>query len=137
VDVVAKGQAPAKPTEDMLPDSLHAAAEGLATSLLEAEPIAAYHQAKERFEADEEALALLEQLATLQVELRSKQASGLVTQAEIDRLRALDQQARSNQIIVDYITTQQIATAYLAEVNQEISQLLGIDFNALASSGCC
>lgn len=128
---------PVNPMENMLPDQLLAAAETLAVSLLEAEPVAAYYQAKERLEADEAALALLEQLATVQVALRSKQASGVVTQAEFDRLQALNHEARNNQFIVDYVTTQQIASVYLGEVNQEISQLLGIDFSALASSGCC
>lgn len=128
---------PVNPMEDMLPDQLLAAAETLASSILEAEPVAAYHQAKERLEADEAAQALLEQLITVQVQMRGEQANGSVNPAVVDRLRALDHQARNNQLIVDYVITQQTATAYLGEVNQEISQLLGIDFNALASSGCC
>lgn len=128
---------PVNPVEDVLPKQLLAAAEALAASLLEAEPIAAYLRAKACLDSNEEALLLLERLATVQVELRSKQINGLVTQAEIDRWRALDHQARNNQLIVDYVTTQQIAAAYLAEVNQEISQLLGIDFTAFASSAGC
>lgn len=128
---------PVNPREDILPEQLLAAAEALAASLLEAEPIAAYLRAKACLDGNEEALLLLERLATVQVELRSKQVNGLVTQAEIDRWRALDHQARNNQLIVDYVTTQQIAAAYLAEVNQEISQLLGIDFTAFASSAGC
>ncbi|RIK35488.1 MAG: hypothetical protein DCC55_30185 [Chloroflexi bacterium] len=136
MDAVANEQ-PVNPVEDVLPKQLLAAAEALAASLLEAEPIAAYLRAKACLDSNEEALLLLERLATVQVELRSKQINGLVTQAEIDRWRALDHQARNNQLIVDYVTTQQIAAAYLAEVNQEISQLLGIDFTAFASSAGC
>lgn len=137
MDAVVKGQVLVKSDKDPLPATVHAAAERLVTSLLEAEPVAAYHRAKECLDGDQEALTLLKRLVTAQVELRSNQSGGHITQTEIDRLRALEHEARNNQLIVDYVTTQQIASAYLANVNQEISQLLGIDFNALASSGYC
>ena len=124
-------------SEAVLPAGVLSAAEGLVTSLLEAEPIAAYHRASYRLDIDEEALTILERLNTVQTELRSKQASGLApAQAEIERLRALSQEARSNQIIVDYVTAQQAAAAYLADINIELSQLLGLDFSTFASAGC-
>ena len=134
---MANAQRRANQAADMLPAQLHAAAEELALTLLRAGPVAAFYQAKERLEADEEALTILERLATAQVELRGKQVNGPVTHEDIDRLRALNEQARNNQLIVEYVTTQHMANDYLAEVNQEISQLLGIDFSAFASAGCC
>ncbi len=127
----------AKLTENTLPMSLQGAAEELAAALLQAEPIAAYHQAKACFDTDKEAQAIIKRLAAAQSEFREKQAEGHYTQADIDYLRGLDRLAQANQVIVDYITTQKLAAAYLTDVNQEISQLLGIDFSTFASSGCC
>jgi cell fate (sporulation/competence/biofilm development) regulator YlbF (YheA/YmcA/DUF963 family) len=137
VGAVDKGQEVMKPTKDTLPLLMQLVVEDLASSLLHAEPIAVYHQAKACLESDKEASAILEQLGTAQAEFRSKQADGHFTQADIDHLRGLNRLAQANQVIVDYMTTQQMATAYLADVNQEISHLLGIDFTTFASSGCC
>jgi cell fate (sporulation/competence/biofilm development) regulator YlbF (YheA/YmcA/DUF963 family) len=61
-----------------------------------------------------------------------------VTQANVDQLRALQREVQSNDVIVDYATTQQSAVAYLREINQVISELIGTDFAALAKRpGCC
>ncbi|HMN11341.1 MAG TPA: YlbF family regulator [Bellilinea sp.] len=126
-----------KMTEHILPKPLLGSAERLASSLLEAEPISAYHQAKERLESDEEAQTLLTEFINAQNDFRTKQPQGEVTQADIDALRALDQRVRANQIIAEYAASQRVATTYLAYVNGKISRLLGVDFTTLASSGCC
>jgi len=129
---VAKG-----PEPEVLLALLQIAAEELASSLLQAEPIVAYYRAKECFENDQEAVTLLDQLATAQADFRCKQSDGYFTQADIDHVRELDRLAQANQVIVEYVTTQKMATAHLADVNQEISRLLGIDFSTFASLGCC
>jgi hypothetical protein len=48
-------------------------------------------------------------------------------------------ETQANRLIGGYIQTQDNATAYLKEVNQEISQWLGVDFAALARrpNSCC
>jgi len=114
------------------------AAERLATTLAGAEPIAAYRQAKKRLEADPDAGELFERFQSLQADLRVRQARGTITQADVTRLRTLQRAVQSNRLIMDYAETQQSAQAYLPEVNQEISQLLGFDFARFAKpSGCC
>lgn len=117
---------------------LLAAVETLAVNLRQSEPLARYHLALDFLEADPEAQALLQRLSELQAQVRAGQAQGRITPDHIDPLRAAQRAAQANPVIRDYARTQQASLAYLREINQEISQLLGVDFAALAKRpGCC
>ncbi|HUV90970.1 MAG TPA: YlbF family regulator [Anaerolineae bacterium] len=120
-----------------LPADLLAAIEALVENLLRAEPIVHYHQAQARLEADQQAHSLLERLSAAQADLRKRQSRGMLTQADVDNLRMLQRDAQANPVIMDYAEAQQAALACLPVVNQEISQLLGIDFASLAGPGSC
>ncbi len=120
-----------------LPENISYAVDQLAAAVLGAQPIADYQQAKARLDADPEARELLDRLAKAQSDLRVRQAQNAVTQADVDQLRAIQRQVQSNRRIMDYARTQQAAVAYLPVVNQEISQLLGVDFASLAGPGSC
>ncbi len=120
-----------------LPD-LMAATQVLAENLLASEPFAIYRQASARFNADPQACGLIKQLSQAQADLRRRQTSRGVTQTDVDQLRALQRDVQSNPVIIDYAVTQQAAVAYLREINQVISELIGTDFVALAKRpGCC
>ncbi len=121
----------------ILPANIAIATGQLAAAILNAQPIAAYRQAKARLDADPEARELLERFAEAQADLRVRQSRNAVTQAEVAQLRALQRQVQSNRRIMDYAETQQMAIAYLPGVNQEISQLLGVDFASLAGPASC
>lgn len=120
-----------------LPDDILAATEQLATVILRAAPMAAYQQAKARLDADIHARELLERYSRTQTELRVRQSQNAVSQADVDQLRALQREVQANRRIMDYAETQQAAIAYLPAVNQEISQLLGVDFASLAGPASC
>jgi cell fate (sporulation/competence/biofilm development) regulator YlbF (YheA/YmcA/DUF963 family) len=120
-----------------LPDRLKEAAEGLAENLLAAEPFVLYDRANIRLNADTQSRNLLEQLSTVQAKIRSGQTNGGVTRQDIDQLRALQSEVQQNQAIMDYARAQQNAINYLREINQEISQLLGMDFATLARQTSC
>ena len=120
-----------------LPSNLLTATERLATVITSAEPIAAYLQAKARLDTDPQARDLLECLSSAQSDLRMRQVNGNITQADLDHLRTLQLQVQSNRLIMDYAETQQAAIAYLPQVNQEISQLIGVDFASLAGPASC
>lgn len=120
-----------------LPDAILTAAEQLAAALLQAGPVAAYNQARARLDGDAQARELLERFIKTQSNLRLRQSRNTVTQSDVDELRALQRQVQANQIIMNYIETQQAAIAYLPAVNQEISQLIGIDFASLAGPSSC
>lgn len=121
----------------LLNEEILHATEQLAAAILQAEPIAAYQQAKVRLDNDDQARELLERFLKTQSNLRVRQSRNAITQADVDELRALQRQVQSNRIILDYAETQQAAIAYLPGVNQEISQLLGLDFASLAGQGTC
>jgi cell fate (sporulation/competence/biofilm development) regulator YlbF (YheA/YmcA/DUF963 family) len=120
-----------------LPSNLLTATERLATVITSAEPIAAYLQAKARLDTDPQARDLLECLSSAQSDLRMRQVNGNITQADLDHLRTLQLQVQSNHVIMDYTETQQAAIAYLPQVNQEISQLIGVDFASLVGPASC
>ncbi len=122
----------------IIPETLYQATQSLADNLAASEPFVHYFQARQAFDADSDAQSLLKDVSSIQAELRQKQQRGQVTQEDIDVLRAMQQQAQSNETIMEYANTQQDAVNFLREINQEISQLLGVDFAALCrQTGCC
>ncbi len=121
-----------------LPATLLAATEDLALQLLASEPFTAYHAAWGHLNADAGACALLQRLSQAQAELRQKQAQQTVAQSDVDQLRALQGAVQTDRTIADYRHAQQTAVGFLREMNREISELLGVDFAALAKRpGCC
>ncbi len=122
----------------IIPEMLYQATQSLAENLAASEPFVQYAQARQAFEGDSNAQSLLKDISSIQGEIRQKQQRSQVTQGDIDVLRALQQQAQSNETIMQYANTQQGAVTFLREINQEISQLLGVDFAALSKqTGCC
>jgi cell fate (sporulation/competence/biofilm development) regulator YlbF (YheA/YmcA/DUF963 family) len=118
--------------------TLLAATEDLAMQLLASEVFTTYHAAQGRLNADAGARALLRQLSQAQAELRQKQTHQTVAQSDVDQLRALQSAAQADRTIADYMHAQQMAVGFLREMNREISELLGVDFAALAKRpGCC
>lgn len=120
--------------EPSLPPAVRAATEHLAQALLASESFTLYAEARARLRDDQAARTLLNDLAAAQAQLRR----GPVAQAEITRVRALQREAQADAAIQDFTLAQQGAITELRAVNTEISQLLGVDFAALAKrAGCC
>ena len=119
------------------PPELHEATENLIQNLLASELFQMYHGAQTQMDSDTQARTLLERLSTLQTELRGKQKNGSITQADIEELRAVQAQVQANTTITAYAQSQQDAVAFLREINQEISQVLGVDFAILAKQSTC
>lgn len=118
--------------------NVEAAAREFALKLRQAPPIVEFWEAKEQMEADEEAQRLLADLQDRQQRLLLKQQNGGdITQGEIDALRRLQREAQIHPLISAYFRAQQIAQAYLPDVNYEISQILGFDLGALSGAGSC
>jgi cell fate (sporulation/competence/biofilm development) regulator YlbF (YheA/YmcA/DUF963 family) len=120
-----------------LSPQLQEAAQSLIDNLLASEAFVRYQKARVRFNADQEACDLMEQLSKMQARLRQKQSNSDVNQAEIDSLRLLQQRAQRNSVIMNYSQSQAEAVNFLREVNEEISQLLGINFATLANHSTC
>ncbi len=119
------------------PFELNQAMENLIENLLASEAFLTYQQALAAMNSDSDAHSLLDLLSTLQTALRHKQSANSVTQTDIEELRTIQTQVQANPIIMAYAQSQQNAINFLREVNQEISQTLGVDFAALAKQNTC
>jgi cell fate (sporulation/competence/biofilm development) regulator YlbF (YheA/YmcA/DUF963 family) len=124
--------------ESTLSSTMQEATDALISNLLASEAFVRYHQSQTLLDRDSKAQALLNQLSQAQTDLRKKQAESSLSKDEIDSLRALQVQARENVVIQGYSDAQQEVIKFLREINDEINQLLGIDFASLTKrSGCC
>lgn len=111
--------------------------ENLIENLLDSETFLVYQQSQSQLNSDSDARGLLDLMSTLQAALRYKQSANSVTQSDIDELRAIQEQVQANEAIMAYAQSQQNAVAFLREINLEISQVLGLDFSALAKKNSC
>lgn len=120
----------------VLSPTMEAAAREFASTLRASPAIAAFWEAKEQLEGDEEAQQLLTDLQERQQALMLKQRNGSrVSEEEIAALRRLQTEAQQSPVITGYVRAQQGVQAFLPRVNMEISQLLGFDFGGLAGAG--
>ncbi len=123
--------------DTILSSSLQEATDALIGNILASGTFVRYRQTQAWLNEDQQAHALLEQLSQTQADLRKKQSNGGVTQAEIDYLRTLQEQVQNNKVIMTYAQSQQEAVNFLREVNDEISQLLGVNFATFANHATC
>jgi cell fate (sporulation/competence/biofilm development) regulator YlbF (YheA/YmcA/DUF963 family) len=123
--------------EGVLPSPLQEATRSLIDHLLASEVWIRYQKAYAQFNENEEAQVLLEQLTQAQARLRQKQGKGEVNQAEVDSLRLLQERVQRNSVIMTYAQSQQEAIHFLREINNEVSQWLGINFASFANHSTC
>ncbi|MFW6097451.1 MAG: YlbF family regulator [Chloroflexota bacterium] len=119
-------------TTKLLSLEMAQATESLGQNLAASEPMLRYRAAEQALTENEAAYSLLRQLARQQGELRQQQSQGKLTNGDLQDLRELQAQVQQNELIMDYFRAQEQVNAYLQEINQEISSLLGADFAALA-----
>ena len=121
-----------------LPPELKHATQNLGDALKNSPALRAYADALAKMEADVNATALLDDLQRLQADIRTRQSNGGVTADDTVRLRRLQADVQAHPTIATFLAADQQAKAYLPQVNQTISSLLGIDFASLGRvSGCC
>jgi cell fate (sporulation/competence/biofilm development) regulator YlbF (YheA/YmcA/DUF963 family) len=124
--------------EKILSPTMQEATNVFISNLLASEAFIRYHQSQTLLDHDSTAQALLNLPSQAQIDLRNKQADSSLSKDEIDSLRALQTQARENDVISGYANAQQDVIKFLREINDEINQLLGIDFASFTKrSGCC
>lgn len=110
----------------------------LVQNLQQSEPFLRYQQADRKMHADQAAMQMLTDLSEAQNKVRGQQYSRTISEGDLRRLRELQEALRSNGAILAYGMAQQEAISLLREVNDEISNLIGVDFSSLTrKSGCC
>ncbi len=121
-----------------LPPELKQAGQTLSEAVKQAPPLWAYAEALAKMDADRSATELLDELQRVQADLRVRQSNGGITQADTARLRQLQADVQAHPMIAAFLTADRAAKAYLPQVNQHISNLIGIDFASLGrTQGCC
>ncbi len=126
-------------TTTTLTPNLVEAVESLAQTLVASVPFVTFDEAYARFNADPEASGLMRSLTEAQTMLRARQSNGGLSQADIIQYRTLQAEAQANLLISAYVQAEDNAIATLQQVNQEISQWLGVEFATLARrrGDCC
>jgi len=122
--------------DENVPDELLDALDELANQLLASEVFLRYQHAVSNFEADGDAVALLEELSRKQARIRTLHRTG-GDPGEVEDLQSVQRRVREHPLVSDYLRTRQAASAYLGEINGEISELLGMDFARLAQRRTC
>lgn len=120
-------------------DSLLEATSALAENLAQSKPFLQFQEAERRLHEDIEAMQLLTKFSELQQKIFVQQNAGAIAEGDISWLRELQRAIGADETIQERNQAQEKAVEFLREVNQEISDLLGIDFASLTrhSSGCC
>lgn len=122
----------------MISTELQNTADTFVAALETDESIAAYREAKRRFEQNEELQQLRTTYSKRLPELQEKQAAGTLTQEDINALRALQQKVNEHPATGEMLRAQESAAKVLEECNTTISRILGFDFSAtVASAGAC
>jgi len=126
------------PTSGKVSDQILNAASELAENLSHSADILGFRRAEDALHSDLQAVQLLKDLSKMQQKVRDQQYNGSLVQADLATLRSLQVSVAENQAIQTYLASQEAAKAFLREVNQEISQHMGIDFASLTrrSSSC-
>ena len=120
----------------MVEKELEHAARHLGAVLRRTKEVAAYLVAKAVLDADTEALMLIEKQAGLQQAVREKQGKGLISIADLEEPKKLQDTLSSRVSLC--LGAEQKAKVLLTVVNGEVSGLCGFDFASLARpSGCC
>jgi cell fate (sporulation/competence/biofilm development) regulator YlbF (YheA/YmcA/DUF963 family) len=123
-------------TITILSEDLLAATHGLGQNLAASEPFTRYVRAQVLLEEDQSAGELLDLLISTQNKFRAQQSQGNVSPSDLEQLKVIQKQVQDNPVIMEYADSQKAAIAYLKQINQEISQQLGMDFALIAKRSC-
>jgi cell fate (sporulation/competence/biofilm development) regulator YlbF (YheA/YmcA/DUF963 family) len=125
-------------TDSFTPE-LRVASFDLAESLALSEAILGYTKAHLILMKDQQALQLISEASDLQRKVYNGGSSSEDLEDDIFRLRELQDLISANLAIQNQTVARETAVEFLKEMNQEISQLLGVDFASLArrpGAGC-
>jgi cell fate (sporulation/competence/biofilm development) regulator YlbF (YheA/YmcA/DUF963 family) len=109
-----------------------------ASSLKSTDAVTRFFEARRKLETDAELSRSREAFNQAARSFREKQAAGTLTEQEISRVRTLQANLNLHPRTVELLHAQQEMAELLQECNQQIFEVLGLDFSAIAApSGCC
>lgn len=128
-----------KEKETLFTPDLYAAICNLAENLGQAEAMLDFQRANTKLMSDQITLQLIKDAGELQQKVYTGNLSGADFEGHLNHLRELQSQISTNEVIQEQSFARETATSFLREINQEISQLLGVDFASLTrrpGAGC-
>lgn len=124
--------------QQFLEPKMTEAALNLGKTLTSAKEYVSYQRAKQVLNEDVSARNLMSDLAKAEMGVRRAAGNGTITPEDLQTLSDLQTQLQTNPVITDFTTSKQELTTFLQGINNEISQLLGINFALIAKhSSCC
>ncbi len=119
-------------------DRVIKAAKEFGEALANCEECQAVEHAEEALRRDLRAKKLISDYQSLQFSAQKAQMWGeRVPKDKLESLRSIEAEMNSNLIIGNLMNAQKRLQETLVALNNEISNLLGIDFASNSSSGCC
>ena len=116
---------------DEIPGELLDVTHKLANNLAQSEPFMRLKKANRKVEADPQAAQLRTEFSLLQAKVRAQQYTSDYSQADVIRLRSLQDLFYKNQTLKEQAAAQEDAVNLLRDVNQLISGNIKMDFGAL------
>lgn len=114
------------------------AAREFGEALADCEECRAVEQAQEALRNDREARKLVSDYQSTQRSIQMARMWGRrIPEEELDQLKDLEAKINSNPVVKNLLDAQKRLQEMLANLNAEISDLLGIDFASNSSAGCC
>lgn len=122
----------------MLSTLVQEAALEFGRTLRAAPVLAAYRGAAEALEADAVAQELLADLGEQQAKLAQLQRAALAaSEQQLFALRRCQELVRGNATVIAYLRASNAARSFLPVVSREVTDVLGLDFPSLVTSGTC
>jgi cell fate (sporulation/competence/biofilm development) regulator YlbF (YheA/YmcA/DUF963 family) len=122
----------------MRTEVLRDAALSFARSLKSADVVKQFLEAQHVFENDanlSRSRAVFNEAAQ---SFQKKQSAGTISEQDINRMRTLQSNVNLHPHTVELLRSQQEIAELLQQCNQQISEVLGLDFSAIAvPPGCC
>lgn len=94
--------------------------------------MAAFVEAEEAFQTDQELRAQRERFNDLAQRFQRARMNGAVTDELVAEVRREQARLQSHPLVVEYGRRRQEAVAFLQETNTRMSAILGVDFAAIA-----
>lgn len=103
------------------------------------ETIRGFLKAKDDFDTNGELAALRTELAALVNWFQRKQLHGTLTKEDISSLRTVQMKVSTHAVTIRFVSARNEAMSVLQDCNAAMSELLGIDFAAVAApaGSCC
>lgn len=125
--------------KDLFTPELRGVCSELAESLALSEVVLGYKKAHQTLMNDQETLQLISEASELQRKLYAGGSTSSHHDDDIARMRDLQGLLSTNTVLQQQAIARETAVAFIREINQEISQLIGFDFASLATrpgAGC-